>query len=78
MKIIMIMLVILLSGCATKTVYVPISGKCSYPTLSPEPDYPKISANNTDPATFVKWCVVSNKMCRDREEQLKTIMESVH
>lgn len=65
----------LLSGCTTgtKTVYLPVAAKCPAPTIPSAPDYPRLSANANAPE-FVKWCVVSNKMCRDDNNELRMIL----
>ena len=40
--------------------------------LMGNPSYPVIMADAT-PSEFVKWCLVSNKMCRDNNQQLRMI-----
>lgn len=68
-------LTLLLIGCmsGTKTVYLPVTAKCPAPIIPSSPDYPRLSSTATPPE-FVKWCVVSNKMCRDDNEELRILL----
>ena len=73
-KILFVLLILLLCGCATKKVYMPISAPCPHINLPVYPIYPQINEDAT-PSEFVKWCLVSNKMCRDNNQQLRMIYD---
>ena len=68
---------LLLVGCSTipKQVYIPIAQKCVIPEIPTKPLYPILSANSTAP-DFVKWCLISNKMCKNYNNELLTILNS--
>jgi len=70
----MLLLALLLTGCASepKVVYIPT--KCPAPIVSPAPAYPKIDLN-ANAADFAKWCIITNKICRSHDEDCMIKLE---
>jgi hypothetical protein len=57
-----------------KLVYVPTPVKCPIPNIPLSPQYPVITKGAT-PAEFVKWCIITNRMCRTDNKIIRAHFE---
>ncbi len=75
-KIIILIISLFLVSCTMKPklVYIPTPVDCPKPKLSPPLGYPALSSNASS-SEFVRWCIVSQVMCRSDNKALRELLK---